>query len=396
MLIAGEASGDQLAAELVRGLRDEFARAPAIPTRDHQPLNATFEPRFFGAGGPQMAAAGVDLTLDLTAHAVLGISEVLKHYLKFRRIFQRLLRVAIDRQPDAIICVDFSGFNRRFAHAIRRYTRSRRDWFHGWDPKLIQYVSPQVWASREGRANQMARDYDLLLSIFPFEPAWYAARVPGFRVEFVGHPIIERYATAAPPVAPRSEPPRNLLLLPGSRRSELDHHLPVMNEALRKIRASFPGLKVLMVVPTEPLSRQASKIGLAPEVELQVGRLPEALAGADVAIASTGTVTLECAFFGVPTVALYKTTWVNYEIAKRIAKVKYLAMPNLLTNEEIFPEFIQGPATAENIAAAALDLLRDPNKRNAIRARLGKVIEMLRGPGARQRAARRISQLFSV
>jgi lipid-A-disaccharide synthase len=151
-----------------------------------------------------------------------------------------------------------------------------------------------------------------------------------------------------------------------------------------------------MVVPTEPLSRQASKIGLAPEVELQVGRLPEALAGADLAIASTGTVTLECAFFGVPTVALYKTTWVNYEIAKRIAKVKYLAMPNLLTNEEIFPEFIQGPATAENISAAALDLLRDPNKRNAIRTRLGKVIEMLRGPGARQRAARSISQLFSV
>ena len=396
MLIAGEASGDQLAAELVRGLRDEFARSPAIPTRDHQPLHGTFEPRFFGAGGPQMAAAGVDLTLDLTAHAVLGISEVLKHYLKFRRIFQRLLRVAIDRQPDAIICVDFSGFNRRFAHAIRRYTRSRRDWFHRWDPKLIQYVSPQVWASREGRANQMARDYDLLLSIFPFEPAWYAARVPGFRVEFVGHPIIERYATAAPPVSLRGDPPRNLLLLPGSRRSELDHHLPVMNEALRIIRSGFPGLKVLMVVPTEPLSRQASKIGLAPEVELQVGRLPEALAGADVAIASTGTVTLECAFFGVPTVALYKTTWVNYEIAKRIAKVKYLAMPNLLTNEEIFPEFIQGPATAENISAAALDLLRDPNKRNAIRARLGKVIEMLRGPGARQRAARSISQLFSV
>jgi len=265
MLIAGEASGDQLAAELVRGLREEFATAPSLPTRDCQPLQGTFEPRFFGAGGPQMAAAGVDLTLDLTAHAVLGISEVLKHYLKFRRIFGRLLRVAIERQPDAIICVDFSGFNRRFAHAIRHYTRSRRDWFHNWDPKLIQYVSPQVWASREGRAHQMARDYDLLLSIFPFEPAWYAERVPGFRVEFVGHPLIERYGSASALANHRSEPPRNLLLLPGSRRAELEHHLPVMTEAVRKIRGGFPGLKVVMVFPNEPLARQAGKFDLPPE-----------------------------------------------------------------------------------------------------------------------------------
>jgi lipid-A-disaccharide synthase len=397
MLIAGEASGDQLAAELVRGLREEFARqAPPLPTRDYQPLHGTFEPCFFGAGGPEMAAAGVDLTLDLTAHAVLGISEVLKHYFKFRRIFRRLLRVAIQRQPDAIICVDFGGFNRRFAHAIRRYTRSRHPWFHDWNPRLIQYVSPQVWASRESRANRMARDYDLLLSIFPFEAEWYAKRVPGFPVEFVGHPLIERYSGMTSPATNRSEPPRNLLLLPGSRRSELEHHLPVMNEALQKIRAGFPGLKVLMVVPTEPLAGQAAKLGISSDAELQVGRLPEALAHADLAIASTGTVTLECAFFGVPTVALYKTTWINYEIAKRIAKVKYLAMPNLLAGEEIFPEFIQNPATSDNIAGAALGLLRDVSRRNAIRARLATVIDALRGPGARRRAARAVARLFPI
>src|SRR6266404_5700314 len=297
MVIAGEASGDLLAAELAQALRDELSGAEAVPTWDYQPLHTSLEPRFFGAGGPHLAAAGVDLAFDMTEHSVIGLADAIKEYFKFRRLFNRLYLLAIERQPDAIICVDFSGFNRRFAHAIRRYTRSRRDWFHDWDPKLIQYVSPQVWASREGRAHQMARDYDLLLSIFPFEPAWYAERVPGFRVEFVGHPLIERYGGASALANHRSEPPRNLLLLPGSRRAELEHHLPVMTEAVRKIRDGFPGLKVVMVFPNEPLARQAGKFGLPSDLEVRVGRLAETLATADLAIASTGTVTLECACF---------------------------------------------------------------------------------------------------
>src|SRR5258707_1244563 len=163
MVIAGEASGDLLGAELVAALRAELAEAEAIPTTDYQPLHTSLEPRFFGAGGPRMAAAGVELAFDLTEHSVIGLSEALKNYFNFRRLFQRLYRLALDREPDAIICVDFGGFNRRFAHAIKRHVRARQDWFHDWNPKLIQYVSPQVWASREGRVHQIARDYDLLL-----------------------------------------------------------------------------------------------------------------------------------------------------------------------------------------------------------------------------------------
>ena len=117
MLVAGEASGDMLAAELVRALREELAGAEAIPTPDYQPLRASLEPRFFGAGGPRMAAAGVDLAFDMTAHSVIGLSDALSNYLTFRRLFHRLYDLAVERQPDAIICVDFSGFNRRFAHA---------------------------------------------------------------------------------------------------------------------------------------------------------------------------------------------------------------------------------------------------------------------------------------
>src|SRR5438552_3674206 len=208
MLIAGEASGDLLAAELVHALRDELSGAEAIPTWDYQPLHASLEPRFFGAGGARMAAAGVEQAFDMTEHSVIGLSDVLRDYLKFRRLFKELYRLAVEREPDAIICVDFSGFNRRFAHAVRQYVRSHRGWFHDWDPKIIQYVSPQVWASREGRAYQMARDFDLLLSIFPFEQDWYANRVPQLPVKFVGNPIIERYSNANgnPPCAEASSP----------------------------------------------------------------------------------------------------------------------------------------------------------------------------------------------
>ena len=392
MLIAGEASGDMLAAELVRSLRQSAAEAAAVPTADYQPLHTSLEPRFFGAGGPHMAAAGVDLAFDMTEHAVVGITEVLKNFLKFRRLFHRLFDLALERQPDVILCVDFSGFNRRFAHAIKQYTRSRADWFHDWTPKLIQYVSPQVWASREGRAYRMARDYDLVLSIFPFEKAWYAKRVPQLRVEFVGHPIVERYQDrgAARCKAPAGKGAPMALLLPGSRPDELRRHLPVMLGALDLIRAKIPDLRARMVLPKESLVQQARAMNLPASLAVQTGALPEALAEADIAIASTGTVTTECAYFGLPTVALYKTSWSTWQIAKRIVKVKYGAMPNLLADEELFPEFIQDAATPANLARAALELLGNEERRARVKARLAEVIAALGGPGATQQAARAI------
>src|SRR6266850_5250449 len=177
MLIAGEASGDLLAAELVSALRGKLPDA-----------------KFFGAGGVKMSAAGVELAFDLTQHSVIGISDVLKNILKFRRLFNELLALAIERKPDVVIGVDYGGFNLRFGQAVKAYIRDNP--FSKWNPKIVQFVSPQVWASRPGRAKKLARDYDLLLSIFPFEKDWYARRVPSLRVEFVGHPMIERYRNA--------------------------------------------------------------------------------------------------------------------------------------------------------------------------------------------------------
>jgi len=393
MLIAGEASGDLLAAELVSALRAQSSI-----------LNSPSSPLFFGAGGLRMASAGVELAFDMTEQAVIGISDVLKNYFKFRRLFNQLLALAIERKPDAVIGVDYGGFNLRFGHAIKQYIRKNRSASAPWNPKIIQFVSPQVWASRPGRANLLAADYDLLLSIFPFEKDWYAKRVPKLRVEFVGHPMVERFnSEGRVPRAPDTEKlgtrrarPSEILLLPGSRKGELQRHLPPMLGALKLIRGKLPSAKAKMVLPDENLKQLADKLSTLPsDMEIQIGNLPQALAEADVAIASTGTVTMECAFFGVPTVTLYKTSWSTYQIGKRIVKVKWLTMPNILADEEVFPEFVQGAATPDNIAGAALELLQNEPRRIQIKKRLAEVVSSLGGPGANARAATAILSLVS-
>ncbi len=397
MVIAGEASGDMLAAELVEAIRSEFCNAPLIPTTDLQPLYTSLEPRFFGIGGPQMAAAGVELALDMTRHSVTGISDVLKNLAKFRGFIRQAYNLALEHEPDAIICVDYSGFNGRVAHAIKQYARAHSGWFHDWNPKLIQYVSPQVWASRPGRAQKLKQNFDLLLSTFPFEKEWYSRHAPGFRVEFVGNPIMERHlksevGVANPALAPNA--PR-VLLLPGSRADELRRHLPVMIGGLEKMRAAIPDLRASMVLPNENMAELARRSNIPADLRVQIGGLGVALADTDIAIASTGTVTMECAYFGVPTVAIYKTSWLTYAVAKRLAKVKYVAMPNLLANEEIVPELIQHAANAGNIAGAALEFLRDEKRRNLVRCKLREIISSLGDPGASRRAAKLIIGLVN-
>ena len=380
MLIAGEASGDLLAAELVAALKNspELKASPSPP-------------EFFGAGGPKLAAAGVELAFDLTQHSVIGLWEALKNYFKFKRFFDQLLRLACERRPDVIICVDFSGFNRRFAAAVRARVRSRRG--GDWNPRIIQYVSPQVWASRPGRAKQMARDYDLLLVIFPFEKVWYAEHAPGLRVEFVGHPICERFEVQSPKLKGQGATP-TILRLPGSRVGALKRHLPVMFAAAEMVLRASREVSFRMILPNEALRDLVTIPGvLAPILRVEVGGLAAALTDADVAVASTGTVTLECAYFGVPTVAIYKTSWSTYAIGKRIIQVKYLAMPNLLADAPIFPELIQDAATGENIAHAASELL---SRRESIRSKLAKVAASLGAPGASARAAQAIRQLLTA
>jgi lipid-A-disaccharide synthase len=376
MLIAGEASGDLLAGELVTALKQSPRAGPAAS--------------FFGAGGPRMAAAGVELAFDLTRHAVIGL-DLLKKYFQARRLFHQLLALAIERKPGAVIGVDYGFFNLRFGRAVKAWVRRHPE--AGWNPKIIQFVSPQVWASRPGRAKQLAADYDLLLSIFPFEKAWYSQRAPGLRVVFVGHPMLDRTQPPPDQARPVGTAPL-ILLLPGSRKRELQRHLPVMLEAWKRIQVQFPDARARLVLPDEKLAQQARSPSLPASVKIQIGGLPAALAEADAAISKTGTVAMECALFGVPTVTLYKTSWLTYEIGRRIVTVKSLTMPNLLAGEEIMPEFIQHHAIGWNVAHATLRLLQDEKRRQHIKRRLAQVVSTLGRPGASRRAAEAIIQLY--
>ncbi len=380
MLIAGEASGDQLASELVKALKEESA-------------SGSNPPIFFGAGGPRMAAEGVELALDLTRHSVIGLWEVLVNYGEFRRIFNDLRRLAIDRRPDVIICVDFSGFNGRFAASIRRHVNTQAGRDKLWNPKIIQYVSTQVWASRPGRAYTMAKTFDLLLSMYSFEKQWYARRVPRFRVEFVGNPVVERYAGMRRPASTGGEGSALkplILLLPGSRTAELRMHLPPMIDAARRIAERHPA-RFRMILPSETLSKQAEEWKTSiPDLECRVGGLAESLQEAKLAITKSGTVSLECAYFQVPAVVIYKTSWITYWIAKEFITVKYLALANLLADEPIYPELIQSDATGENIARLGLEMLDDAAKRAKMAEKLAEITLVLGEPGASQRAAKAI------
>jgi lipid-A-disaccharide synthase len=375
MLIAGETSGDLLAAELVFALR---AKLP--------------EAKFFGAGGTKMAAAGVELAFDMTQHAATGVPGIGK-LLEGWRLSRQLLALAIARQPDAVIGVDYGFFNLRFGHTIKEYVRNHRPVSPPWNPKLVQFVSPQVWASRPKRANRLEADYDLLLSIFPFEKKWYAQRAPKLRVEFVGNPKIEllQSAVARPKPEARAVSPQ-ILLLPGSRRGELKWHLPPMLAALKIIQKELPAVTAKMILPNDSLVELAKSAGA--NLEIHTGDLPDALATADVAIAKTGTVTMECAFFGLPTVTLYKGSWLNYQIARRLVTVKWFTMPNILADAEIYPEFLQNTATPENLARAALDLLQNEARRKQIKLQLADVISSFGEPGAAGRAADAVLSLF--
>jgi lipid-A-disaccharide synthase len=392
MVIAGDPSGDLLAAELVAALREKVLARTETDSADVQPLHTALAPRFFGAGGPKMAAAGVEQVFDLTQHSVIGFAEVLKNLGKFKRLFKQLLQVALDRQPDVVIGVDYGGFNLRFAQAVRAAARRQRNVFCNWNPKIVQFVSPQVWASRASRAYKLAENHDLLLSIFPFEKSWYAQRVPKLRVEFVGHPMVGR-SQRSEVRGQRSVTPC-VLLLPGSRVDEVRRHWPVVVGAFELLRQKLPSLTGKMILPNQQLADAAKSNGLPTGLEIQVGGLSEALASADLAITKSGTVTMECALHGVPAVVFYKTSWPTYFIGKQIVTVKYLAMPNLIADEMIYPEFVQQAATPENISAAALELLRDEQRRTVVQRKLAQVIELLGKPGAPQRAAAAIVSLL--
>lgn len=402
MLIAGETSGDTLGAELVAQIKKKTSATHMprahIPSTDSHADEAPPGIQFFGAGGSAMASKGVEILHDLTRHAVVGLWEVIKNYATFRRIFYNLLRVAGERRPDVIILIDYPGFNLRFAKAVKKLARA--DSANDWNPKIVYFVSPQIWAWHESRVYQIARDVDMMLSIFPFEKDWYAARVPEFNVKFVGHPLFDRFPTEIEqaikkePAAHSTQTTPLVVLLPGSRTRELKKHLAAMEGAVSIIKKTI-NARFRMVLPTAQLAEQARELlQETSDIEITSGNLAESLRTSEIAIASSGTVTMECAFFGVPTVVIYRTSWSTHFLGRRLIRVKYLAMPNLLADKPVYPELIQREASAENIARAATQFLANPDKIKSTQEELKKIIDALATTGASARAADAVIDLL--
>jgi lipid-A-disaccharide synthase len=380
MLIAGEPSGDLLAAELVTELQ-------VLATARERSLVC------FGAGGPRMKEAGVDLAFDMTAHAVIGLWEAIKGYFTFRRLLNELLELAIARRPDVIVCVDFGGFNSRFVAALRDYQLNYLA-HTGWKPKIVQYVSPQVWASRPGRADAIARDFDQLLCVLPFEKQWWNERQPDFPVEFVGHPIVGRHRIKSTKQKSEANEPL-IALMPGSRAGEIRKHLPVLIEAAQQISQTTPA-RFRLLLPNEDLSESVQRAaGEIPNCTVQIGDSAKLLREADLALTKTGTITLECALYGLPAITFYKTSPLTYEIGKRVVNVPYLTMPNLLAGDAVYPEFVQDDATAENLAQAVIKLLVDVPRQKQVREQLGEIVAALGDANAPKRAAESVLQLLA-
>ena len=363
--VAGEASGDAHGAALMRMLR---SLAP--------------EPRFIGRGGPQMKADAGDEFLDWSEHSsVLGLWEVLKQYGYFQRQFAAAIEEIRAAQPDAVVLIDYPGFNLRLARALRTQFPKL---------KIIYYISPQVWAWNRRRIPQMARYLDLMLCIFPFEAELY--NQSGLRTVFVGHPMLESLR------ARRVSGDRNgnlIGLFPGSRAREIRKILPVMLGAAEFILRQRPEAQFEIAAASGRLADQIDVTvrhsGLrADAVRVTIEDASAAMQRAAVGIVASGTATLEAAFFRMPFVLVYRVAWLTYIAARAVVKVKHLGMPNVLAGREIVPEFIQHRARPALIGDAVLRLLNSEEAREAMLAGFNDVIAGLGDAGASQQAAEAI------
>ena len=335
--VAGERSGDDHGAALLKALR---ARVPKM--------------RFMGRGGPKMRALADGKFHDwIDDTAVVGLWEVIRRYPFFRKQFQATISEIEAVKPNAVVLIDYPGFNLRLAHAL-----------HAKFPELtiIYYISPQVWAWNRRRVSQMARSIDLMLCIFPFEPELYKAS--GLRAIFVGHPM-----TSVIPSG-NAAPPRDdklVGLFPGSREREVKKIFPVMRQAALELSQQDHDLRFVVSAASEPLAEliRADLYGkhATGKFSIVTGDARAVMGRVNVGMVASGTATLEAALSELPFALIYRVAWLTYLAARLVVKVKYLGMPNVLANREIVPEFIQHKAQPRAIAAAVARLLTDKTER---------------------------------
>jgi len=356
-VVAGEASGDLHASEVVRELKK---LDPALET--------------FGLGGDLLERQGTRLLHHARELGIVGLFNVLRHLRMFRRIFAELIEAIRRERPDAVLLVDYPDFNLRVAR------RCRELGLH-----VVYYISPQLWAWRRGRVKQIAKYVDRMVVLFPFEEEFY--RQHGVPVTYVGHPLVEQMAGV--PRAPRGSVPK-IVLLPGSRRMEVATLLPPMLDAVAILRRDLAIEPYVVQAPTiarAELERIMAERGV--EVPILDHDGGEGVAAADVALSSSGTATLECAVLGTPVVVMYRLTPATYWLAQRLVKVRDFSLVNIVAGRRVVPELIQTEVNGERIAAETRRLL-DPEENRRVREELARVKGRLGEPGAAQRAARAV------
>jgi len=366
LVVAGEHSGDEHAARIVRELRAAHPGAKVC-----------------ALGGPELAAAGAQLLHDLTATSVVGFVEVLKHYSFFKALFGATLRWVEEHRPRAICFVDYPGFNLRLAAQLREKRLGVKG---GGKVKLLYYISPQIWAWKAKRRFTMARDLDALAVIFPFEPDCYADT--SLPVEFVGHPFLA--PDYAPPV--RFDPAGPVLLLPGSRVQAVSRIFPLLLAGFAEYAKKETAARAVVLYPSSEVAKVAGDIlaewpELAERIALHrvgggrtSGSETNAPVVASAVLTSSGTMSLHCALAEVPGAIVYRTNPVTYLLARWWVRIGYIGIANLLLKEAMYPEFIQGAARPGALAGQLRQCVTDPARIARTRAQASRLRALLGRP----------------
>jgi lipid-A-disaccharide synthase len=355
-IVCGEPSGDLLAGNLVSAM---------------QKLNSQI--KFSGVGGGQLSKTQAEIFCDINELSVMGFFDVLKKLPRFLTLKNLILNKIKVEKPDAIIFVDFSGFNLRLARAINNTIPT------------IYYVSPQVWASRRERVKTIKKYIRKMIVLFEFERAFY--KKYGMDAEFAGHPLLDIVKSGAP----KKDSQTTIALLPGSRKQEVKRILPIMLESAKLINQKMPARFIIAKAPGID-KRVYDEIIMRVKVEagIEEDKTYECLNKSDFALVCSGTATLETAILEKPFVIIYKTSLLNYLLYRPLIKVPYIGIVNVMAGEEIIPEFIQFGASPKKIAKQTLEILNNPAKLQKIKTELAKIKSSLGEPGASARAAKLI------
>lgn len=362
--MAGEASADMHGAHLVRAIKRLCPDA-----------------RFCGIGGERMARAGVEIMTRATDMAVVGLTEVLPRLRMFIGAAHRLKRRLRNESADLLILIDYPEFNIHMAGVASRL-----------GVPVLYYISPQVWAWRRGRIRKIARRVDQMAVILPFEKRFYEKG--GVKVDYVGHPLMDSLAAERldipPEMPPLAESDGVIGLLPGSRREEIRHMLPVMLRAVEILRSTFPDVTCLLpladTIEREFIDRYLSDAPVG--VHVIKGHVHEVLNRCRVALVTSGTATLDAAVMEIPMVIAYRVSRFSYWTGRMLIKVPYIGLVNLIAGERVVPEVIQDDMTPERLADEALNLWMDGDARTRTIEKLKGVKKLLGDAGASDRTAK--------